>query len=47
VLGERFNLYVLAVVVGILVAGVVASVWADRRDGRGRRRGSPVGQAAV
>jgi tellurite resistance protein TerC len=32
VLGERFNVIMLAVVLGILAAGVVSSLWADRRD---------------
>jgi len=30
-LGPRFNLVLLAVIVGILVTGVVASIVADRR----------------
>jgi tellurite resistance protein TerC len=34
VLGEHFNLYLLAVVLGILCAGVVFSLIADRRDAR-------------
>ncbi|MDO9172103.1 MAG: TerC/Alx family metal homeostasis membrane protein, partial [bacterium] len=33
-LGKSFNLYVLLTVLAILAAGVVASVVADRRDGR-------------
>jgi tellurite resistance protein TerC len=44
VLGEGFNLYVLGVVVGILVAGVGASVWADRRARRGRSHEAPAEQ---
>jgi tellurite resistance protein TerC len=36
VLGEGFNLYVLGVVIAVLAAGVVASLWADRRVRRGR-----------
>jgi tellurite resistance protein TerC len=36
VLGQHFNLYLLGVVVAILAAGVVASLWATRREaGRG------------
>jgi len=35
-LGQHFNLYLLGVVVAILAAGVVASLWATRREaGRG------------
>lgn len=34
VLGEYFNLYVLGVVLGILLAGVVASAIANRRDAK-------------
>jgi tellurite resistance protein TerC len=33
-LGERFNLYVLGLVLFILAAGVIASLWARRREGR-------------
>ena len=33
-LGERFNVVLLAVVLGILVAGIVASLWAERRGAR-------------
>jgi tellurite resistance protein TerC len=32
VLGKNFNLYLLIVVLGILAAGVLASVWAGRRE---------------
>jgi len=35
-LGHHFNLYLLAVVLGILAAGVIGSLWADRRDSRRR-----------
>jgi len=34
VLGEHFNLYLLLLIVSILAAGVVGSLWADRRDKR-------------
>jgi tellurite resistance protein TerC len=33
-LGGNFNLYLLLVIVSILAAGVVGSLWADRRDKR-------------
>ncbi len=33
-LGEGFNLYLLAVVLAILTAGVVASLWKGRREER-------------
>jgi predicted tellurium resistance membrane protein TerC len=32
VLGRHFNLYLLAVVVGILLSGVIASLIAERRE---------------
>jgi tellurite resistance protein TerC len=31
-LGEHFNLYLLLLIVSILAAGVIGSLWADRRD---------------
>ncbi|HQP87870.1 MAG TPA: TerC family protein, partial [Thermoanaerobaculia bacterium] len=33
-LGENFNLYLLAVVLSILAAGVVASLWKGRSEAR-------------
>jgi tellurite resistance protein TerC len=39
ILGKHFNLYLLAVVLGILVVGVVASIMADRREA-GRTEGA-------
>src|SRR5687767_15940557 len=41
VLGNNFNFYLLAVVIGVLAAGVVASVVANRRDAGRRHRGEP------
>jgi hypothetical protein len=32
-IGEHFNLYLLGVVLLILAAGVLASMWANRRPG--------------
>jgi tellurite resistance protein TerC len=42
VLGDGFNLYVLGVVITVLAAGVVASLWADRRVRRGRSGTAPL-----
>ena len=36
VVGKHFNLYLLGVILLILVGGVIASLWADRRDSRAR-----------
>jgi tellurite resistance protein TerC len=38
VVGRHFNLYLLGVILLILTGGVMASLWADRRDSRNARR---------
>jgi tellurite resistance protein TerC len=38
VVGKHFNLYLLGLILLILAGGVLASLWADRRDSRGRDR---------
>jgi tellurite resistance protein TerC len=42
-LGENFNLYMLGVVLGILAAGVIASLWSKRREAAHGRRGDDHG----
>ena len=41
-IGEHFNLYLLAVVLLLLAGGVVASLWSDRQSGAGKVAGHAV-----